>query len=132
MKWKNRYRVNMDITSWFLVSILDLGGDKVDMLMMLMKVFKKDFLGDDITRYALAPSPWAPSSFFFLCPWKLTGVVAHSFWLLSLWGTQVLDVKIVNFQRININDNFSNSSLFQFASYSLMDIKMLSIILFHF
>ena len=43
-----RYYVSMDITSRFLASLLDLGGRKIDMLMLLNNVFKETFLEDDV------------------------------------------------------------------------------------
>lgn len=60
---ENRYPVNTNITSQCLACLLDLGGEKVDMLMLLRKVFKEDFLGDDNTIVVLAEVgvgiPWA-------------------------------------------------------------------------
>ena len=49
-----RYRVFMDITSYFLASLLDLGGSQIDILMLLHNVFKKIFLEDDVKILVLA------------------------------------------------------------------------------
>ena len=43
-----RYRVSTDITSRFLASLPNLGGRKIDMLMLLHNIFKETFLEDDI------------------------------------------------------------------------------------
>lgn len=43
-----RYRVSTDITSHFLASLLDLGGNQVDILMLLCNIFKETFLEDDV------------------------------------------------------------------------------------
>lgn len=51
---ENRYIINTDIMSQFLASFLDLRGDNVDMLMLLRKVFKEDFIGDDVTFFIFA------------------------------------------------------------------------------
>ena len=37
---EKRYRVSTDITSYFLASLLDFGGNQIDMLMVLRNVFK--------------------------------------------------------------------------------------------
>ena len=50
----NRYRVNTDITSQFLASLLDFKGSKVDILLLLRKTFKVEYLGDDIDIVAHA------------------------------------------------------------------------------
>ena len=59
----NRYRVNTNITSQFLVSLLYLRESKVDILMLLSKTFKEKYLGDDIDIVAHAELgvgiPWA-------------------------------------------------------------------------
>ena len=43
-----RYCVSTDITSHFLVSLLDLGGSQIDILMLLRNIFKENFLEDDV------------------------------------------------------------------------------------
>ena len=53
-KNNKRYRVSTDITSRFLASLLDLGGRKIDMLMLLRNVFKQTFLEDDVKIMVLA------------------------------------------------------------------------------
>jgi hypothetical protein len=60
---ENRYRVNTDISSRFMASLLDLGGEKVEILMLLRKVFRKEYLGDDVNVLVFAEIgfgiPWA-------------------------------------------------------------------------
>ena len=51
---ENRYRVNTNITSQFLASLLDLEEAKVDILLLLRKAFKVEYLGDDIDIVAHA------------------------------------------------------------------------------
>lgn len=84
---ENRCRVNMNITSRFLASLLDLGGDKVDMLMQLRKVFKEDFLGDDIIVVILVEVgveiPWASELSKLLLPNQTMSVARQPF-LLNL------------------------------------------------
>ena len=59
----NRYHVNTDITSQFLAYFLDLRGSKVDILLLLRKMFKAEYLGDDIDIVAHVELgvgiPWA-------------------------------------------------------------------------
>ena len=59
----NRYHINTDIASQFLVSLLDLKGSKVNILLPLRKMFKVEYLGDDIDIVAHAKLgvwiPWA-------------------------------------------------------------------------
>ena len=50
----NRYHVKTDITSQFLVSLLDLGESKFNILLLLRKMFKVEYLGDDIDIVAHA------------------------------------------------------------------------------
>ena len=38
-----RYSVSMDITSHFLASLLNLGGNQIDILMLLHNIFKETF-----------------------------------------------------------------------------------------
>lgn len=45
---EDKYLINTDITSWFLVSLLDLRGQKVNMLILLRQTFKEVYLGYDI------------------------------------------------------------------------------------
>ena len=54
LKNDKRYCVSTDITSRFLVSLLDLGGKKIDMLMLLHNLLKETFLEDDIKIIVLA------------------------------------------------------------------------------
>ena len=56
-----RYHVSTNITSHFLVSLLDLGGRKIDMLMLLCNIFKETFLEDDIKIIVLAEQVRGPS-----------------------------------------------------------------------
>jgi hypothetical protein len=44
----DRYHVCTDITSRAFASLLDLGGQKVDIVLLLRKVFKENFLEDDV------------------------------------------------------------------------------------
>lgn len=84
---ENRYHVKTDITSKFLASLLDIGGDKVDMLMLIRKVFKEDFLGDDVTVVILAEvgvgTPWT-SELTKLLLLDQTVPVARQLFLLNL------------------------------------------------
>ena len=45
---ENRYHVKIDITSQFLASLLDLGEVRVDILLLLRKTFKAEYVGNDI------------------------------------------------------------------------------------
>lgn len=60
---ENRYCVNTDVTFRFLASQLGLRGDKVDMLTLLRKAFKEDFLRDGVNVVIFAEVevgiPWA-------------------------------------------------------------------------
>ena len=56
-----RYCVSMDITSRFLASLLDLGGNQVDILMLLCNNFKKTFLEDDFKILVLVEQVLGPS-----------------------------------------------------------------------
>ena len=49
-----RYHVSMDITFGFLMSLLNLGGNQIDTLMLLRKFFKETFLEDDVKILILA------------------------------------------------------------------------------
>ena len=51
---ENRYCVNTNITSQFLASLLDLKEVRVDILLLLRKTFKVEYLGDDIDIVAHA------------------------------------------------------------------------------
>jgi hypothetical protein len=63
MENENRYRVNSDITSQFLASLLDLGEPRVESVLLLRKIFKAVYLGDVIEIVAHAVLgvgiPWA-------------------------------------------------------------------------
>lgn len=54
MENENRYHVNSDITSQFLASLLDLGEARVETVLLLRKIFKIVYLGDDIDIVAHA------------------------------------------------------------------------------
>ena len=60
---ENRYRVNNDITSQFLASLLDLGEARAEIVVLLRKIFKIVYLGDDIEIVSHAilgvGIPWA-------------------------------------------------------------------------
>ena len=45
---EKRYCISIDITSYFLTSLLDLGGNQIDILMLLRNVFKEIFLEADV------------------------------------------------------------------------------------
>ena len=51
---ENRYRVNSDITSQFLASLLDLKEARAKIVVLLRKIFKVVYLGDDIEIVAHA------------------------------------------------------------------------------
>ena len=50
----------MDITFRFLMSLLDLGGSQIDMLMLLRNVFKETFLEDDVKIIVLVEQVSGP------------------------------------------------------------------------
>jgi hypothetical protein len=60
---ENWYRVNSDITSQFLASLLDLGEARAEIVVLLRKIFKIVYLGDDIEIVSHAilgvGIPWA-------------------------------------------------------------------------
>ena len=60
---ENRYCVNSDITSQFLASLLDLGEARAEIVVLLRKIFKVVYLGDEIEIVSHAilgvGIPWA-------------------------------------------------------------------------
>ena len=52
--------MSTDITSCFLASLLDFGGNQIDMLMVLLNIFKQTFLEDDVKIILLAEKVLGP------------------------------------------------------------------------
>ena len=59
---EKRNHVSTDITSCFLASLLDFGGNQIDMLMVLHNIFKQTFLEDDVKIILLAEKVLGPAS----------------------------------------------------------------------
>ena len=45
---ENRHHVNTNIASHFLASLLNVGGERFDILMLLRKNFKEEYMDNDI------------------------------------------------------------------------------------